>query len=860
MVKVLLLLCFSLPAIAKVEVISNFPFQKSNIEKILNRQNYPYIVEVLKSLDVIKNVHVMETEEEIVIYLERYPILQKIEITGNRSIGDEDIKARAGIYEGMPWKDISYETIKLRIEDVYKEEGFLDARVSVEGNVSDDGYVDLSINIKEGNIYFYKGSKYEGTTLEIQDLEKASKLFKGRIAKEEDFILGSYNIQDYYIDQGFFDAIVLLKDVEKQVYSKPYFRVLMPKLEQVSKNPLNIMGSFFEGLSNLFRHPIGTFKALIGKGRFAVPVYTIKEGTFYNVIFEGNKFFTYTELLKTTGFRDKGIDFFTLESARTKVIDLYKSKGFFDVEVNYSWNIDTVVFHITEGQRYTYKDGFFDEDLIKKEIQDKLTQLKKQGYTLATAKYTVLPNKEKKKVDVEIILDKGKRQILNKFLYEGDDKEIKKIFRNINDTLPAIYNTNIIEKLNTALNEFFLKKGYMDGDFQIEVNIEEDEDSITYTYLYRIEKGDIYLLGDDVYFGAMHTTLKELSYMTVRSDFYSKDLDNETLSNMLNTGIFSGVKIDTFLDKENKKVYRLIQVSEDKRGDLDLSIGYNTEENFAFDVTLGWKNLFGVGINTSINYKRSQKRELYSINIIDNFLFTRRLWIKGSIFKSFENHKSYDLDTKGIATSIGYRIGRYTSVGPSFYKVSNSVLGNTYNINKIGIFFLRDYRDDLFFPTRIHYNSVDLSFGTGDVNYTKFELQTYYFIPLRKGFNLSFKLSGGYVSKNAPIFEKFFLGGLRDLRGYSYEEIGQPNGGNYYGFGRLDLEVPVKLPIIGTLFVDAGNVSNNFKGVISNIKWSYGAGIGAKTPIGPIKLEVAFPAKEKFYKKLKFYLSVGYFY
>ncbi len=860
MIKVLLLLFFSLPAIAKVEIISNFPLQKSNIEKILNRQNYTYIVEILKSLDVIKGVHVMETEEEIVIYLERYPILQKIDITGNRSIGDDDIKARAGIYERMPWKDISYETIKLRIEDVYREEGFLDAKVSIEEKVSDDGYVDLIITIKEGDIYFYKGSKYEGITLDIQDLEKASKLFEGRIAKEEDFILGSYNIQDYYIDQGFFDAVVLLKNVEKQVYSKPYFRVLMPKLEQVSKNPLTIMGSFFEGLSNLFRHPVGTFKALIGKGRFAIPVYSIKEGTFYNVIFEGNTFFTYADLLKTTEFKDKGIDLFTLESAKTKVIDLYKSKGFFDVEVSYVWDRDTVVFDIREGQRYTYKNGFFDEDLIKKEIQESLNQLKKEGYTLASAKYTVLPIKEEKKVDVEIVLDKGKRQILNKFLYKGDDKEIKKIFRDINDTLPAIYDTNIIEKLNTALNEFFLKKGYMDGDFQIDVSIKEDQDSTTYTYFYQIEKGNVYLLGDDVYFGSKHTTLKELSYMTVKSEFYSKDLDDETLSNMLNTGIFSGVKIDTFVDKENKRVFRLIQVSEDKRGHLDFSVGYNTEENITFDITLSWNNLFGSGINTSTKYTRSQKRELYSVNIIDNFLFTRKLWIKGSAFKSFENHKSYDLDTKGIATSLGYRIGRYTSIGPSFYVASNRVLGNTYNINKIGVFLLRDYRNDLFFPTRVHYDSVQLSFGMGDVNYTKFELQTYYLIPLRKSFNFSFKLSGGYVSKKAPIFERFFLGGFRDLRGYDYEEIGSPNGGRYYSFGRLEIEAPVKLPIIGTLFVDAGNVADNFKDVISNIKWGYGAGIGAKTPIGPVKLEVAFPAEERFYKKFKVYLSVGYFY
>jgi len=860
MLGILLLLLLSISAIAKVEVISNYPLPKNNIESLVNEQNYPYIVEILKSIDVVKDVYVMETEDEIILYLERYPILRKVSISGNRSISDEDIKIMAGIYEGMPWKDISYEVLKLRIEDIYKEEGFLDVDVNVSGNFSQDGYVNLEITVKEEDIYFFKGSRFEGTTVNEKELDKASKLYKGRIAKLEDFIDASYSIQDYYINLGFFDAVVLLKDIERETYTRPYFRVLMPKLEQTTKNPLIIMGSFLEGLSNFFRHPIGTIKALAGKGRFAVPVYSVREGTLYSVVFENATFFSYEDLIRATGFKDKGIDLFTLESAKENIMNLYKSKGFFDVEVSYSWDKDTVVFEIREGQRYTYKDGFFDEERIKDEIQQEIDKLNKEGYTLAKAQYTVLPIKEEKRVDVVIHWEKGKKQILNKFVYQGDDKEIKKIFRDVNDNLPAIYDTNVIEKLNTALKEFFLKKGYMDGDFQIDVDIKEDNDSTIYTYFYTIEKGETYLLGDDVQFGAQNTSLKELSYMTLRSKYYSKGLDDEALSNMLNSSLFSGAKIDTFVDKENKKVYRLIQVSEDKRGYLDLSIGYNTEENIAFDVLLGWKNLFGNGINTSIRYTRSQKRELYRIDVIDNFLFTRKLWFKGSVFKSFEDHKSYDLDSKGIAASFGYRIGRYTSIGPSIYIANNEVLGNTYHIKKFGLFLLRDYRDDIFFPSRVHYDSVQLSVATGDADYTKFELQTYYFIPLRKDFNFSFKLSGGYTSKNTPIFERFFLGGFRDLRGYSYEEIGQPNGGRYYGFGRAELEIPIKLPLIATAFVDAGNVSDTFKDVFKDIKWGYGTGIGAKTPIGPVKFEVAFPAEKEFYKKPKFYLSVGYFY
>ncbi len=845
---------------AEVQIISNYPFKGSNVEKVINRDNYPYLVEMLKALDVVKDVYVMETPEEVLVYVERYPIVRRIVTRGNRALGEDQIKAQAGIYEGMPWKDLTEDVLALRIKGIYTEEGFLDAKVGITWDMDEDGYVELYIGVDEEDVYFYKNSEYEGVSVNTEDLNRASALVRGRVAREEDFIEGLYKVEDYYINLGFLDAVVFLKDVRKEGYDKPYLRVLMPMREDAGKKPLTLIGALAEGINNLLRHPIGTLKALMGRGRFAVPVYSVREGELYSIMFEGADSFSHTDLLKATGLKQQGVDLFTLESAKENLLKLYRSKGFFDARVSYTWSQNVVVFQIEEGQRYTYKGRFFDEEEIKRVLDEEVERLKREGYTLATAHYSVIPDRNTKEVRVDVRVDKGKKPVLKRFVYSGDNGEIKGIFRRFNDRLPAVYNTKMVEDLGEALKDYFLKKGLMEAQSEVNVSVEEDADAVYYIYNYTITEGRRYRLGEDVYYGLGSTRPRELSYMIAKGEYYSKDLDDETLSNVLTTGIFSGLKIDTFIDHEKAQVHRLIQISEDKRGYLDLSLGYNTEENIALSALVGWKNLLGVGLNSSLSYKRSQKRELYNLELSDNFLFTRRLWLRSALFKSFENHRSYDLDSKGFSTSLGYRITRHTSVGPTLYATQNRVLGQEIFLRKVSVFLIREYKDDLFLPTRVHYDSVQLSFGMGDVSYSKLDIQTYYFIPLRKDFNFSFKLAGGYVSKSAPIFERFFLGGLKDLRGYTYEEVGQPSGGRYYTFGRAELEMPVRLPVVGVVFADVGKVGNSLKDTLRKPKWSFGGGLGVKTPIGPLRLDVAFPSEKDFYKKPKIYLSVGYIY
>jgi outer membrane protein insertion porin family len=860
----LLILLLPLFSFSRVYILYNHPLPDNNFEIVIREDNYRYMVETIKNIEGIRDVYLMEEEEDVYLYIERYPILKEVSIRGNFTIWRDDILSYLGFYEGMPFKDVKPEDIKERVLRLYRDRGMLDASIGVTLYTDEEGYVHLYIGVDEGLAYFTDSGVYKGSSYPSEKLDEVAGIVVGRLVNEGAMLDRVFLLQDFYIKEGYLDSFVYFEGLEKVKLRKPFWKVLMPMDLSVRKRPLRILGSLSEGLSNIFRHPLSTFTALTGRAKVAKPIFHILEGQRYEFIFEGGDLFRKDELIEISGLRGKGIDPFSLEEARENLIKAYHRKGFFDAVVGYRLEENKVVFVINQGERYLALQedgwrGFYDEDELEAELRRRIKSLERLGYTLATGNIKKELDRDKKTVQISFDINRNKKQILKSLVYNGENKEVSKIFRKHQEKLPAIYNTELIEKLNLDIKGYFAKRGFMEGDFSIEVKIEEDEENLYYTYLYIIDEGPRYKLGETIYYGYKHTNRRELSYMTERAQDYSEELDSKTLYSMLNSGMFTGVSIETFLDKDKKMVHRLIQLLEDKRGFFDLSLGYNTQDKLSLEAFLGAKNLFGVGLATGLRYRRSSKGEFYNLELSDSFLFSRRYWMRSEIFRTFEDHLGYDLRSEGLSIQLGYRLSPFTSVGPVFNLSKNSFDSRALDLKKYGLFLLREYKDDPFYPSRIHYNSVVLTLAQGDAKYTKFDLSTFYLIPLRRDYKLSFKVAGGYVSKKAPIFDRFFLGGLKNLRGYSFESVGQPHGGRYYTFGRLELIFPLREPFLGVLFADVGNVSDSLKNLRKDIKSNAGVAFGVNTPIGPIRLDVAVPVEREGLKRYKLYLSVGYY-
>jgi len=95
-----------------------------------------------------------------------------------------------------------------------------------------------------------------------------------------------------------------------------------------------------------------------------------------------------------------------------------------------------------------------------------------------------------------------------------------------------------------------------------------------------------------------------------------------------------------------------------------------------------------------------------------------------------------------------------------------------------------------------------------------------------------------------PASQRFFAGGDQSVRGFDYNELsprddqGRAVGGRHLLFASAEIQQRIHGPLHAVGFVDAGNALDDFG---DEIEASAGTGLHIQTPIGRLRLEVAFP-------------------
>lgn len=101
-----------------------------------------------------------------------------------------------------------------------------------------------------------------------------------------------------------------------------------------------------------------------------------------------------------------------------------------------------------------------------------------------------------------------------------------------------------------------------------------------------------------------------------------------------------------------------------------------------------------------------------------------------------------------------------------------------------------------------------------------------------------------------PKSRRFYAGGDNSIRGWGFEALGpsDPNtgetlGGRYLAVGSLELERRLKGPWSLAVFTDFGNAFD--PDYSQDIAYSLGAGVRWSTPIGPVRLDLAFALSKR---------------
>ena len=196
-----------------------------------------------------------------------------------------------------------------------------------------------------------------------------------------------------------------------------------------------------------------------------------------------------------------------------------------------------------------------------------------------------------------------------------------------------------------------------------------------------------------------------------------------------------------------------------------------------------------------------------------------------------------------------------------------------------------DTRNSNELPNGGQRTEFDPEFVTGDSTYYKLELKSeWFFRGLSKGHVI--QLSGragvadGLGTEDVPFYDRYYLGGLYNLRGFKYRNIGprqpfditepdvpsEPIGGDSYWFGSLDYYIPIIEKEGGVslrldLFYDAGSVSAQPYSFSGSFDDDYGVGLLLNIPhLGPLQLYYGIPINHDQYNSPagKFQFGFGY--
>jgi len=113
---------------------------------------------------------------------------------------------------------------------------------------------------------------------------------------------------------------------------------------------------------------------------------------------------------------------------------------------------------------------------------------------------------------------------------------------------------------------------------------------------------------------------------------------------------------------------------------------------------------------------------------------------------------------------------------------------------------------------------------------------------------------------------RVFLGGANNLRGFDFRDVGPRDingeaiGGLTSGFASAEVTVPIIQKVRGALFYDVGVVSADEFSFDGDVNSDWGVGLRLFLPVGPIRLDYAFPISTDEFNDSsgRFNFNIGY--
>jgi len=506
-----------------------------------------------------------------------------------------------------------------------------------------------------------------------------------------------------------------------------------------------------------------------------------------------------------------------------------------------------------------FKQNKLEEDLskLKKKLQEygfmeavigepRIEDVKKKSifFKTQTMKKIVIP------------VDPGYRYRVGEIKIEGNKIVSSKTLRHLIQLQEGdVYSVKAREKSVEKIGEIYQNGGYLYAQVMPVENLDPKRKRVNLAF--NIYEGEVAYLHRLEFKGNTYTKDKVIrrEMMLREGDRFSLALFKDSILRVRQLGLVDleeGKGPDIRPTQEDPtKIDVTLHLKELQRNNIQFTAGYSGYEGTFVALSYSTVNFLGAGENLQfmvqhgkriknymfgfsepyfLDYPITLGFNIYNRQIILPYLFNRKgkgvdLVFGARIWGYWRTNLTYTYEYINISqpSGSGSEDGGLIYWNPYYY----SAWWGNYNVSSIMPVLYRSTVDSPLTPSRGTLYLISLKYaGTflgGDISFFKPRFEWSFFHPLIKnhviGLHAEYEFIEALEGSNIPIWERFYLGGERSIRGYDIYSIGprNENGVNLGGVKSLVLNaeyiIPLGGPVYMIFFYDAGNAYGEDKKV-----------------------------------------------
>ncbi|MBK1790324.1 outer membrane protein assembly factor BamA [Persicirhabdus sediminis] len=345
-----------------------------------------------------------------------------------------------------------------------------------------------------------------------------------------------------------------------------------------------------------------------------------------------------------------------------------------------------------------------------------------------------------------------------------------------------------------------------------------------------------------------------------------------------NMNYFNDVQVSN--DPSSQKGYRDINILVDEKetgqisfglgfSSVDSIVGYINLEQTNFDITNPW-GFTGAGQRFSTKIQIGSERTDFDLSLVEPWFLGRRLALGTTLFYHDSRYFSdvYEQSNFGGEVFLRHKVTERSSLKTSIRieKFDVQVESDTpddsqfwlddgdYLRNSLNIEWTLDTRDSNQLTRKGHRVRLGAYYAGlgGDVeNYgLSIRGEKYWNLYGDSILELRGAIETVESDDRVPVFDRKFLGGQRNLRGFEYRDVGPRDeatgevlGGSGSAFIQVEYTIPLIDSVRAAIFYDAGLVSSDAYSFDGDVFSDVGLGLRLRLPFGPLAVDYAIPVQ-----------------